>query len=315
VADDLSNEDDERRLRDRARDARDRAVEARRQAEVRIRQEGERRDWVHVLLDTYDRDQRRAGGLLSGGLAFRLFVWCLPFALVLVTSLGFLAESIDHTVESLGQESGLSATIVDAVSKGVEASSRNRFALLVLGLVLLFMASTSGLRALNVVSIVAWELEPRAPDRMVAGSIAFALTITALAAIHLIANPLYGGGFGTDILATIALTAGDTAVAYIALGRLPHGATVAWGLLPGALLFGVGIEVLRLFTAVYLVGKMERIGDLYGSLGLAVVILAWLFIIGRLVVTGCMLNASVAHGRLSAEPEASDGARSPLDTP
>ena len=303
MADDLSNEGDERRLRDRARDARERAVEARRQAEVRIRQEGERRDWVHVLLDTYDRDQRRAGGLLSGGLAFRLFVWSLPFALVLVTSLGFLVDSIDHTVESLGQGSGLSATIVDAVSKGVEASSRNRFALLLLGLVLLFMASTSGLRALNVVSIIAWELEPRAPRRMVAGSIAFALTITGLVAIHLVANPFYGGGFGTDILATAALTAADTAVAYAALSRLPHGATGRWGLLPGALLFGVGIEVLRLVTAVYLVGKMERIGDLYGSLGLAVVILGWLFIIGRLVVTGCMLNASVAYGRLPAEPK------------
>ena len=315
MADDLSNEDDERRLRDRARDARDRAVEARRQAEVRIRQEGERRDWVHILLDTYDRDQRRAGGLLSGGLAFRLFVWSLPFALVLVTSLGFLADSVDHTVESLGQESGLSATIVDAVSQGVEASSRDRFALLVLGLVLLFMASTSGLRALNVVCIIAWELEPRAPRRMVAGSIAFALTITALVAIHLIAGPLYGGGFGTDLLATIALTAADTAVAFAALGRLPHGATGRWALLPGALLFGVGIEVLRLITAVYLVGKMERIGDLYGSLGLAVVILGWLFIIGRLVVTGCMLNASVAYGRLPAESQADDGPRSPVDTP
>ena len=315
VADDLSDEGEERRLRDRARDARDRAVEARRQAEVRIRQEGERRDWVHVLLDTYDRDQRRAGGLLSGGVAFRLFVWSLPFALVLVTSLGFLVDSIDHTVESLGQQSGLSATIVDAVSTGVEASSRNRLALLVLGLVLLFLASTSGLRALNVVSIVAWELEPRAPKRMVAGSFAFTLTITVLAAVHLLANPLYRGGFGTDLLATIALTAADTAIAYAALSRLPHGSTGRWALVPGALLFGVGIEALRLITAVYLVGKMSRIGDLYGSLGLAVVILGWLFIIGRLVVTGCMLNASVAYGRLPAEPEADDGARSPLDAP
>ena len=288
-------------------------MEARRQAELRIRQEGEHRDWVHVLLDTYDRDQRRAGALLSGGVAFRLFVWSLPFALVLVTSLGLLVDSIDHTVESLGQQSGLSATIVDAVSKGVEASSRNRFALLVLGLVLLFMASTSGLRALNVVSIVAWELEPRPPRRMVAGSIAFALTITALAAIHFAANPFYGGGFGMDLLATLALTATDTAIACVALSRLPQGSDGLRASLPGAILFGVGVEVLRLITAVYLVGKMERIGDLYGSLGLAVVILAWLYLIGRLVVTGCMLNASAAYGRLPAGP--SEEAPPPFDTP
>jgi uncharacterized BrkB/YihY/UPF0761 family membrane protein len=313
VADDLSNEGADRKLRDRARDARDRAVEARRQAEVRIREEGERRDWVHVVLDTYDRDQRRAGGLLSGGVAFRLFVWSLPFALVLVSSLGFLVDSIDHTVQSLGQEAGLSASIVDAVSKGVETSSRNRFALLALGLVLLFLASTSGLRALNVVSNVAWELAPRPPRRIVAGSIAFTLTITAIAGIHIAANPLYGGGFGTDLLTTLALVAADTAIACLALSRLPHGSSGIAALLPGALLFGVGVEVLRLITAVYLVGKLARIGDLYGSLGVAVVILAWLFIIGRLVVTGCMLNASVAYGRLPGP--SSEAAPTPFDTP
>jgi membrane protein len=313
VADDIGNQGADRKLRDRAREARDRAAEARRQAEVRIRREGERRDWVHVLLDTYDRDQRRAGGLLSGGLAFRLFLWSLPFALVLVTALGFLADSIDHTVESLGESSGLSATIVGAVSNGVDASSRNRFVLLVIGLVLLFFASTSGLRALHVVNIVAWELEPRAPRRVVAGSFAFALTILALVAIHLVANPFYGGGFATDLLATIGLTAADTAVAYAALSRLPHGTAGRWAYLPGALLFGVGIEALRLVTAVYLVGKLSRIGDLYGSLGLAVVILGWLYLIGRLVVTGCMLNASIVHGRLPAELV--DETRSPIDTP
>jgi len=175
VADDLNEDAADRKLRDRARDAREHATEARRQAEVRIRQEGERRSWVHVLLDTYDRDRRRAGGLLSGGVAFRLFVWALPFSLVLVTSLGFLADSTGRTVESLGQDSGLSLTILAAVAKAVETSTRNRPFLLALGLGLLFLASSSGLRALNVVSIVAWELEPRAPKRMVAGSIAFTL--------------------------------------------------------------------------------------------------------------------------------------------
>ena len=73
--------------------------------------------------------------------------------------------------------------------------------------------------------------------------------------------------------------------------------------LPGALLFGIGIEALRLVTAVYLVGKLSRISDLYGSLGLAVVILGWLYLIGRLVVTGCMLNASLAYGRLPTGAE------------
>ena len=40
--------------------------------------------WAAWLYDVYERDRECAGGLLSGALAYRFFIWLLPFALVLV---------------------------------------------------------------------------------------------------------------------------------------------------------------------------------------------------------------------------------------
>ena len=203
VADDLNEDAADRKLRDRARDAREHATEARRQAEVRIRQEGERRSWVHVLLDTYDRDRRRAGGLLSGGVAFRLFVWALPFSLVLVASLGFLADSTGRTVESLGRDSGLSSRSLPRSRK----LSRRRPGI-----------DPSCSRSASDCCSRILEWAPRAQRRQHRRLGARTPRTPAdgrrehrvhpgrhdARRDHLIASPLYGGGSGTDLLATAA---------------------------------------------------------------------------------------------------------------
>src|SRR5262249_4173427 len=50
---------------------------------------------VDATLSPYERDRERAGFLLAGALAYRLFLWLLPFTLVIVGGLGFL-EAASH---------------------------------------------------------------------------------------------------------------------------------------------------------------------------------------------------------------------------
>ena len=61
--------------------------------------------------------------------------------------------------------------------------------------------------------------------------------------------------------------------------------------LPGAALLAIGLQLMRIATSVYFVGRLERVNDLYGSIGLATVFMVWLFLIGRLVVAAMALNA------------------------
>src|SRR6266566_2930339 len=72
------------RVRSR-RDAARAAIDARR---PRVRS-------VDATLSAYERDRDRAGFLLAGALAYRLFLWLLPFTFLLVGGLGFL-EAADH---------------------------------------------------------------------------------------------------------------------------------------------------------------------------------------------------------------------------
>jgi uncharacterized BrkB/YihY/UPF0761 family membrane protein len=67
---------------------------------------------------------------------------------------------------------------------------------------------------------------------------------------------------------------------------------------------GASVRAVALVTSVYLAGKLARVDDLYGSLGIATVFLAWLFIASRIIVAATFLNASRWFARHPAAPAA-----------
>ena len=54
--------------------------------------ERERHSAVDVTLTGIERDSDVGGGIMAGALAYRLFIWMLPFALVLVGVLGVVSD-------------------------------------------------------------------------------------------------------------------------------------------------------------------------------------------------------------------------------
>ena len=50
--------------------------------------------------------------------------------------------------------------------------------------------------------------------------------------------------------------------------RLPHGDAGWAGLIPGAVVFGIGIGLLHVVTVYFLQSKMEHASELIGSLGM-----------------------------------------------
>jgi len=73
---------------------------------------------------------------------------------------------------------------------------------------------------------------------------------------------------------------------------LPH-ADAHWrALLPGALLFALGVGLMHFATVYWFAPKLAKEGALYGSLGTAAVLLLWLYILSRIVVASAFLNAT-----------------------
>jgi uncharacterized BrkB/YihY/UPF0761 family membrane protein len=76
---------------------------------------------------------------------------------------------------------------------------------------------------------------------------------------------------------------------------------------------GGGVWLAHLASAFYLARRIDHASELYGSLGVAAALLAWLYIFGRLMVASAMLNATLWERRSSrpAAPAAPAGPAGP----
>jgi uncharacterized BrkB/YihY/UPF0761 family membrane protein len=79
--------------------------------------------------------------------------------------------------------------------------------------------------------------------------------------------------------------------------KLPHRDATWRELLPGAVLFGLGIEVLHVVTAYVIAPQAVSKQGTYGSLGIAAALLLGLYLISRLVVATAVVNATLAGRR------------------
>ena len=64
---------------------------------------------------------------------------------------------------------------------------------------------------------------------------------------------------------------------------------------PGAAIAAVGIYAVHLATQFYLVDKAASYSDMYGGLGVAAVLLLWLYLLGRLLVVATVVNATAYY--------------------
>jgi uncharacterized BrkB/YihY/UPF0761 family membrane protein len=247
---------------------------------------------VQMVAEAYERDRARAGGLLAGGLAYRIFLWELPFALFLVSALGLTAELAGADPADLARESGLTAATASTVARAVSASEQGRLWFLLLGAFLTVWAGRGVFRGFRLVSQLAWG--ERAPAQSsLKGSLAVTGIGVGLIAIQALLPALSDAlalpGF-VHLLLGLALA--TTALIW-ALSLLPR-ADARWtAVVPGALVLGVGLRLLSLAASTYFAYRLEHSSDLYGSMGIAIVLMLYLFLIARLFVAAQFLNATL----------------------
>ena len=239
------------------------------------------------------RDKAIAGGVLGGGLAYRFFFWLLALAVVSAGGLGF-ASSSGADVEGAAGDVGLRTSFASSIATAAEQSETGRWWLLATGVVLFMWFSWGLLRALRLVHAAAWRvrLEPlSSAPRSVGAIVAAPVVLAALYATAGWARASVGGITGLAV--TLAVSLGFGALWLLISARLPS-EDVPWtGFLPGAVLLGIGLLGLHVFTVYFLEEKLAHASELYGALGLAATMLFYLFLIGRGFVWAAELNAVV----------------------
>jgi uncharacterized BrkB/YihY/UPF0761 family membrane protein len=250
--------------------------------------------WQPVVIAraAYERDRDIGGGLLAGAIAFRLFVWLAAFVVVGVGVLGFFDAGGADVIEA----TGLTGIAAEQVTGAGRDARRGRWILLLGGLYALFSTSRTTLRAIWTSSAIAWRAPVTKPP-MVKGVLAYNGFILVLFGTARGAGWLRDRTPGPGLAITLALVFVYLGLIWLVLRWLPGPAAEPLDLLPGAALLAVGLEVMHLVSALYLPGRIERASGTYGTLGTAIVLLLWLYLIGRLVVAGGILNAVLKERR------------------
>lgn len=281
---------------------------SRRAAEdARRRAEHARRRWpvVDRGFDIAEEDRNRYGNLLAGALAYRLFLWLLPFSLLVVGVLGAVDSVDPDSVDSAAERAGLGDVLSDLLQDG--AGQSGWWVAILVGLSGTAYAGIGAARALRVSHAAAWGMRPQRMRKALVASAALSAAATGVLVLTLLAgwarhNSLVGGLF-----TLLALTALYFVVWLRISARLPHGDAPVRALVPGAAIVAVGVQGLHVFTSYYLVDQAERSTSVYGAIGAALVILLWLFLVARLMVAGAVINADGWARRTRARPAARGG--------
>jgi uncharacterized BrkB/YihY/UPF0761 family membrane protein len=284
------------RVRKRVRGARSTVDETKRSLLERAERERDRHEYVRALFRVVEEDRGRGGGLLAGGLAYRMFIWILPASLAATSLLSLFAEAEDNPPAETAKGLGMGAALAATVGRAASQAGRATPILLIMGLALMLWASRGVLKALRLVSSLAWSMRPTPLGSATRQTLATAGVLIVLCVYGFVVAPLYGGSFAADLAATVLAMVGIAAIAAWAVRTLPHPDGIRWvAFVPGAILFALGTEALRLATTFYFAPKLDRVDDLYGAVGFAAVFMTYLYVVARLAVLAIMVNAAVHH--------------------
>ena len=246
---------------------------------------------IAVPFRAAERNRRVAASVLAGGVAYRVFLWLLPFALIVGGALGLMDADSTEEAAAAG---GLPAAVVDFVGDVARAAESDWWWLLAVGVPLLLWAGYTGAKAMQLIHSLVWD-EPPPRTKPLTSSLAFTGVVCAVMAAAALTWWLRDETWLVGLLAASLATAPLAALWIWVSLRLPHGNARWQALIPGALVVAIGFQVLHGLVVEFLVPKLEKSTTLYGSLGAMTTILFFMYFVGRLVVTSPILNSSLHH--------------------
>lgn len=249
---------------------------------------------VDLLFRAGEHDREAGGSILAAALAFRFFLLSLPFVLVIVLVLGIFAGG-PEAASKLFQEGGVGGLVASSVAAAQQSGFLSWIITLVTGLVVAAWAGMGLAKALNQSSRFAWGLPYRPLEQAV---VTTGIVLAVLLGLTILTPTLGFMHERTGPLLDLAVAAIGWLLAAIGwliiLARLQRPREVPWtALIPGALAFGLVMQILRVGTAVWIGLRASAASDTYGDLGNAVALLAWLAILGRLAVGSSVINVAL----------------------
>jgi len=256
------------------------------------------------------RVQRRFGEVhgsqLAAAVTLGAFLALFPLLLSVIAVMGFVAHSRPDFASSLVERMGLTGSAASTVVDAVNRADETRVGASIVGFAGLLWSGLGLVGAFEAVFDTVWQVRGRGVKGKLndlvwlVGAVAILAGSVALTALL---NILPGFLAPVAVLAAIAVNV----VLWLWTFKVLTNRNVPWSAhLPGAVLAGVGLQLLTVIGAVYVPRAVASASALYGPLGVVLAILAWLLVFGRLVVYAAAHNVvrwEEDHGTVTVEIE------------
>jgi len=266
---------------------------------------------IDTAFGAVERDAQSGGGVLAAAVAFRLFMFLVPYAFVMVTGFGLASTAASQNPTDAARSAGISGLLASAITSTSTLSLANRLVALALGGVALAFTARSLIRVLWIVHRLIWGVRPSRSPSLWAVLVLVGV-VTVLFGLGDLVAWLGSLSIGLRLVALLVTVVASGAAWYLASWWMPREECAWWALLPGAVIVGVGVGVLHLLTLTYVAHVVTRKSSLYGAIGIALALLLWTYFAGRLLTASIAANASLWKRR---EDESGTETGEPLGYP
>jgi membrane protein len=248
---------------------------------------------VGFAFDALSYDTDTGAPVLAAALAFRVFLFQVPYVCVFVIGAGFVADLTDRDVESFFHGTGITRLTAESVMSAAHLSGWARVTAFVLAAYALFLSARSFVKVLMIVHALVWDTPRTKLKNATRASLGFIALVTALVVLSLLAVQIRDRFALGGVLTLAVYTVAPFVVWWYASTWLPHRECPLIAFVPGALLFAVGTELLHVVTVVWFPHHLASKSDVYGALGVSLALLLWAYLLGRLITLAAVLNASL----------------------
>jgi len=260
---------------------------------------------IDTAFEAVERDAQSGGGVLAAAVAFRLFMFLVPYAFVMCTGFGLASTAAGQDPGDAARSAGITGLLASAVASTSTLSLANRFVALVVGGFALALTARSLVRVLWIVHRLIWRVQPQRKPSPWSPLIVVGF-VTALFGLGDLTSWIGSHSLLLRVVAIFLTILFSGGAWFFASWVLPRDQCALWALLPGALIVGLGVGVLQILTITYVVHVVTRKSALYGAIGIALALLLWTYFAGRLLTAAIAANASLWKHRIGQEAEPGD---------
>ena len=248
------------------------------------------------LLDTlfraFERDAATGGGVLSAAVAFRIFLFLVPFVFFVIVGLGFVSDAAYGNATELTHSAGIGGLIAGAVKGAGDLSSGSRVTALLLSGFALFLGSRAAVKVLRITHGLIW----RVPIPKLRSSNRASGAFVGLIALAMLASAGVGWLRAQSAVLGIAAMVVSVLVPFglwmLVTWWLPRAVCPWWALVPGAAVLAIGTQVLHATTVYWFSYQIESKSETYGSIGASLALLLWAYLLGRIITASAAVNAA-----------------------